>query len=470
MLPLPLACPAAAGSEDPLSILQVNCLRCHTEDQRKGGLVLSSREAVILGGDSGPSAEPGHSGGSLLVDTLFPDSEMHMPPKGQLSPAQIVALEHWIDEGLPWDSARWEQLLRVPVDAPVTLGALPGGYRPVFALALSPDGKILAAGRGHQIEWLETSGAEGEEAVLKPAAAPVSPGPDPVQSLAWSPDGKLLAAGSFRRVTLWDAATREKRGEITEGFSGRVSALAFTPDSKLLLAADSVDAFSGRLAGIDPAAAAITWIRQAHDDAIFAVAISPDGARAATASADKSIKIWEPGAGELILSMEGHTGYVLAAAFSPEGDRLATGGADEEVKVWEVATGKKVANFGSPRTGPVTAVAWTHDPDRAKQRAEEKDPEKAAEINIDRITALNEAGQPRVYTELKEHQGEQRSTGARERAIDPAEGELASVALDPATLRLHAGSTRGAIYSWSADGKLAATLEPEPDLAQAAAP
>ncbi|MCB1062960.1 MAG: hypothetical protein KDN20_08580 [Verrucomicrobiae bacterium] len=457
------------AAEEPLALLQRNCLRCHTEDKRKGGLVMTNREAIIAGGDSGPSAKPGHSGGSLLVETLFPDADPHMPPKGQLEPSQIIALETWIDQGMPWDDALWEKLLTTPLDGPVTLTALPKSYQPVFGLALSPDGKSLVAGRGNRLEWFSIQIDESAKAASATLAeiGKLEPGPDTIQSLAWSPDGKTLAVGSFRRITFWDAATQEKRSEITAELSGRISALAFSPDSKTLHAADSVDAVSGRLLSIDPVKATITRTTKAHGDAIFSIAVSSDGKLAATASADKNVKVWNLADGKLMRQLEGHTGYVLAAAFSPENDRLGTAGDDEEIKIWRLDTGKKISSFGGTRTGPITALTWTSDPAKTKQKSEEKDKEKAAAINTDRIISVNEGGQPRVYTDLNEHEGEQRSTGAKEKAVDTADTELASLVYDPATHRFFAGSTRGDILGWDENGKLTIRLTPASPLAQA---
>lgn len=448
---------AEAVAPNPLAILQRNCLRCHTEDKRKGGLLMATREGFLAGGDSGPAFLPGQSGGSLLIETLFPDSDTHMPPKGQLKTAEIEALANWIDAGAPWDEALWKQLRLSPLDGPVTLNPLPSGYEPVFAVALAPDGKTLAAGRGNRIEWLgitETVNGKVTTLAFAPAGT-TEPGPDPVQALAWSPDGRTLAAGSFRRVTLWDTGTKQKRAELTDGLLGRISALAFAPDSKSLLAADSVDAASGRLLAIDAGSAKVARTIEAHRDTIFGIAISPDGKIAATASADKSVKTWSLADGKPLRNMEGHTSYVLGAAFSPTGDRIATAGDDEAIKVWMTDTGKQVANFGGVRTGPVTAVAWTSDSEKEKLKAAERDAEKAKAINADRIASVNQSGTPKVYADLQEHQGEQTSTGARERSYDPAIDELTAIAVDPVTFRVFSGTIKGSIIGWDDKGKIA---------------
>lgn len=457
------------SADEPLALLQRQCVRCHTEDKRKGGLIMTSREAIFKGGDSGPAAQSGQSGGSLLIETLFPDADPHMPPKGQLSPVEIMRLEEWIDEGLPWDDALWERLQSTPLTGPVTLTALPDSYRPIFGLALAPDGRTLAVGRGHLIEWLEIA-PQDEKSEGTPSftpRAPSEPGLDAIQSLAWSPDGKTLAVGGFRRITLWDATTREMRGEITDSLAGRISALAFTPDSKLLLAADSVDSASGRLLNIDPAKAAIERSESAHGDSIFAIAVSGDGRLAATVSADKSAKVWSLADGKPIHHLEGHTDYVLAAAFSPTADRLATAGDDEEIKIWNLGTGKKVSSFGGTRTGAITALAWSTDPEKAKRKADEKDAAKAAEINADFIVSINDVGQPRLYTDLNEHEGEQRSTGAKEKSADASEKQLTSLVFDPGSRRFFAGATTGQLFAWEATGKLLAQWPKENAIAQA---
>src|SRR5690606_8550875 len=111
---------------------------------------------------------------------------------------------------------------------------------------------------------------------------------DAVQSLAFSPDGKRLASGAFRSVRIWDPeAPGEALFEITEPFLGRQTALLFLADNQRLLAADSLPSEIGRLHEIALDSKKVRSFDTAHRDSIFALALSPDGKRYATTSADK---------------------------------------------------------------------------------------------------------------------------------------------------------------------------------------
>ncbi len=61
-----------------------------------------------------------------------------------------------------------------------------------------------------------------------------------------------------------------------------------------------------------------------HSDKVWQVAFSPDGTKIASASEDKTIKIWEPG-GTPLKALTGYSSSVYAVAFSGDGKAIATG-------------------------------------------------------------------------------------------------------------------------------------------------
>ena len=84
-------------------ILTAHCLNCHgAEAKVKGGLKLTSRAAVLEGGDSGPAVDLTKPSDSLLLKAINHADDLKMPPKGKLPQNQIDALARWVKMGLPY--------------------------------------------------------------------------------------------------------------------------------------------------------------------------------------------------------------------------------------------------------------------------------------------------------------------------------------------------------------------------------
>jgi WD40 repeat protein len=334
-----------------------------------------------------------------------------------------------------------------------------------MAVALSPDGRWLAAGRGDTVEVYDVSDGlpDGDGGGFVPAHR-LRGHRDVVQSLAWSRDGTRLASGGFRKVLVWDACSFAIAGTWADGLAGRVTALEFTADGSGLVIADSVPAARSALHwwGFDDGE--LETVATAHDDAVLDIEVSPDGQLVASASADKLVHLWDASGRRLVGTLEGHTGYVRAVAFAPGSDRLATGGDDGAVKVWELATRKQASSFGRGRraTTPVAGIAWMIDPDAARRKADEPDAEKAVEISTDRIVAVYESGAPVVFTGLVDHKGGESSGGADDRRLEAMGDALTGIALDHQTGAFFAGSALGDLIGWGARGKPSLVRSSEP--------
>lgn len=330
-----------------LRLLKQECFGCHNPEKHKGGLVLTSRDAAIRGNDSGPAVVAGRSADSRLVTSLAPDADPHMPPKKQLPAADVAALAAWVDAEAPWDV---RALADAPATRPAAFGELPAGYAPVLALALSPDGRTLAVGRGRRVFLYDPARPD------RPPAAVLDGPRDAVQSLAWSPDGKRLVAGDHGRALTWDAADPSRPPVELEGLDGRVTALLFLPDGDTLVAADGGAAAPARLhlfhlPDVKPQATVA-----AGTDAVLSIARTADGKLLATGGGDRVVRLWNPDLTP-VAALEGHTGRVSAVAFSPDGALLASGSADRDLKVWDVAARDRKTSVG-PHPSAVTAVAW----------------------------------------------------------------------------------------------------------------
>jgi hypothetical protein len=91
-----------------------------------------------------------------------------------------------------------------------------------------------------------------------------------------------------------------------------------------------------------------------HTTTVVGVAFSPDGTRIATASADRTVRLWDAATGKQIgQPLTGHTDQVYGVAFSPDGTRIASASADRTVRLWDTATGKQI---GQPLHGHTNAL------------------------------------------------------------------------------------------------------------------
>ena len=78
-----------------------------------------------------------------------------------------------------------------------------------------------------------------------------------------------------------------------------------------------------------------------HLAAVTSVCYSPDGQRLASASSDKTVKVWDAKNGTGLLTLKGHMARVNCVCFSPDGQRLASASSDRTVKVWDGKSGQE---------------------------------------------------------------------------------------------------------------------------------
>ncbi|MFA1538517.1 nSTAND1 domain-containing NTPase [Actinomadura monticuli] len=291
----------------------------------------------------------------------------------------------WSPDGARLASGSYDRTARVWDAATGGAGPVLSGHGDiVWAVAWSPDGARLATG-SHDRTIRLWSAAEGTELAVFRGHG------EALRAVAWSPDGARLASGSNdRTVRFWDAE-RAAEVEVLRGHERAVAAVdwsaggiasashdgtvrvhagdgprvlrghtdevwdvAWSPDGTRIATASR-----DRTARVWTADGAQESVLAEHGDWVRAVAWSPDGARLASASDDRTIRLQNPD-GSAPLVLRGHEDTVRAVSWSPGGDRIASGSQDGAVLIWEPRTGLRVTALTVPQ-GAVRALAWSPD-------------------------------------------------------------------------------------------------------------
>jgi len=190
-----------------LPVLRVNCLPCHNKTTTKADLLMETPADMLRGGESGPALVAGKSGESLMFQLASHQAKPRMPPKdnkvnaANLTPAELDLLALWIDQGAR-AGGRGEEIIAWKPPAP--------GLAPILATAVTPDGQFAAAGRGNRIDVYHLPTAGRMARLVDPALAgggwTDAAHRDWVNALAVSPDGRMLASGGFREFKIWERA------------------------------------------------------------------------------------------------------------------------------------------------------------------------------------------------------------------------------------------------------------------------
>jgi WD40 repeat protein len=224
----------------------------------------------------------------------------------------------------------------------------------VRAVVVSPDGGTVIAARANQVHLFDAKSGSHvrsfNDSNLNSAHLAI------VEALALSPDGKLLATGSYQEAAIWDVATGKLLRKLT-GFADRVVALSFSPDGKLLATGGGMPTVDGEVKIFEVTTGKlVNEIAKAHSDTVCGIAFSPDGTKLATASADLSVKVFAVPDGKLLRKLDGHAQQVLDVAWKPDGKTLASAGTDRVVKLWDYERGEQLTKLGrsiTPNNDPM---------------------------------------------------------------------------------------------------------------------
>ncbi len=163
-----------------------------------------------------------------------------------------------------------------------------------------------------------------------------------------------------------EAARRMVRELVTlKGHTGSVDSVAMTPDGARIVTGSA----DNTVRVWDAKTFAELATLKGHTDNVWSVAVTPDGARIVTGSRDNTARIWDASTFAELATIKGHTETVTSVTVTPDGARVVTGSADNTARVWEPGSGagpsanewREIGQLKGGHTRGVTSVAVTPD-------------------------------------------------------------------------------------------------------------
>ena len=237
---------------------------------------------------------------------------------------------------------------QVIVDPPA--GVVPTGVKPGDLPHLS-DSNYSQSNQALAEEalkiWDVTTGKE--RTTLRPKTMRLSEGGR--LSPAWSPRGDQVLASSpsdHTSLTIWDARNGNvlmtlpvSLGEFSAGYS---------PDGRYVLTASKET-----LRLWEPGSGNLFLEMSLRVNLAGAPSFSPNGQWILSACTDKTTRIWSAQTGEELWSFRGHLLPIFSAAFSPDGQRVATASFDGTVRIWSTLRGR---GYAIVLTGTHPIATW----------------------------------------------------------------------------------------------------------------
>ncbi len=225
-----------------------------------------------------------------------------------------------------------------------TLGLWPSLSRPTVRSSPSP-------GRTISVHLFDTASGEPVELFAGHEG--------PVTAVAFSRDNAIVTGAADQRMIIWDlhpswqlvgqlgVAPDNPLDTSTSPFAGRVLALDFSHDGRLLATGGGEPSRSGELMVWDVASRSrLREIVDAHSDTVFGVEFSRDNAYLLSGAADKFVKIFHVETGQEVRAFEGHTHHVLDVSWKADGNTVVSAGADNVIKYWNIDTGQQIQTIG----------------------------------------------------------------------------------------------------------------------------
>ncbi len=324
-------------------------------------VLLGSLLAVGCGGNSSAPTAPANTGPGGPPPPVASQTPSALPATG---PTMVKQFEHvpkqierialtpdgkYLAAGCKdgtiklWDVAGGKALHTLTVG-----GTVKDGYE-VNSLLFSPNSKWLAAGRsGGPVNVWEVPGGKEQWAIVDTKPVPMS-----YKAVGFLPDGKsLVTTGYPGPLKVWDVVSKAMKAE-GYGIFSNMQVMVLSPDGTWAAAgqgAQSGEKPEPRVTLHDLPSGKLRGNPLPQPEGTEVLAMSPDGKMLASVKGwasdpARTVNLWDLSTGRVKAELKGHSDKIQVLAFSPDGKYLASGGWDKTVRIWDTGTGQEITSF-----------------------------------------------------------------------------------------------------------------------------